>query len=188
MTLLEIRRLTVADYHRMAEVGILDPEERVELIEGQIIKMVAKGTAHEAAITRTDLLLRNLLGNQVLLRLQSPIRLDDFSEPEPDIAVVKFDPLFYEDHHPTPDEVYLLIEVADTSLRIDCNIKAPVYARSGILDYWVLDVSDRQLHIFREPSQDSYQSQVILSDDAIISPLAFPNTSIAVRSMLRSVA
>ena len=183
--LLDVRLFTVKDYHRMAESGIFDPDERVELLAGQIIKMTAKGTAHEAAITRTERLLRNRLGEQVLLRLQSPIQLNDYSEPEPDIAVVTVDPLDYEDHHPTTSEVYLIIEVADSSLNRDLEVKATIYAQSGIIDYWVLDVNERQLHVFREPSQDGYQREVILRDEATIFPLAFPNCLIIVREMLR---
>ena len=181
----EVRLFTVKDYHRMAESGIFDPDERVELLAGQIIKMTAKGTAHEAAITRTERLLRNRLGEQVLLRLQSPIQLNDYSEPEPDIAVVTVDPLDYDDHHPTTSEVYLIIEVADSSLNRDLEVKATIYAQSGVTDYWVLDVNERQLHVFREPSQDGYQREVILRDEATIFPLAFPKCLIRVREMLR---
>jgi len=184
---LDIRLLTVQDYHCMAEAGIFHPEERVELIEGQIFQMAAKGTAHEAAITRTERLLRNRLGEQVLLRLQSPVQLNNYSEPEPDIAVVAPNPLDYEDHHPTPSEVFLLVEVADTSLKHDREVKAPVYARSGIVDYWVLDVNERKLHVYRLPSSQGYQSEMILAEDVTISPLAFPDCTIAVREMLRSI-
>ena len=185
MTLLDIRLLTVQEYHRMAEIGILDEDERVELLAGQIVKMAAKGTAHGAALKRTVELLQNLLWGLVLLSIQDPVRLNDFSEPEPDIALLVRDPLYYEDRHPTPSEVYLIIEVADTTLRTDCGIKATIYAQSGIADYWVLDVNNRQLHVFREPSQDGYQSRVILGDDGSISPLQFPDFSFMVRDMLR---
>jgi Uma2 family endonuclease len=181
----DVRLFTVKDYHRMTESGIFDPDERVELLAGQIIKMTAKGTAHEAAITRTERLLRNRLGEQVLLRLQSPIQLNDYSEPEPDIAVVTVDPLDYDDHHPTPSEVFLIIEVADSSLNRDLEFKATIYAQSKIRDYWVLDVNERQLHVFREPSETGYQREVILRDEATIFPLAFPNCLIIVREMLR---
>ena len=185
MTLLDIRLLTVHEYHLIAEVGILDEDERVELLGGQIVKMAAKGTAHGAGVKRTEKLLENRLGNQVLVRLQDPVRLNNYSEPEPDIAVVIPDPLYYEDHHPTPSEIYLIIEVADTTLRTDLGIKANLYAQSGIADYWVLDVNNRQLHVLREPSQDGYQSIAVLGDDASISPLQFPDISFAVRDMLR---
>jgi Uma2 family endonuclease len=181
-----VRRLSVQDYHQMAESGILQPDERVELLEGQMIQMAAKGTAHSAAVTRIEQLLRNRLGNRVLLRFQDPVRLDDYSEPEPDVAVVQPNTLLYEDHHPTPAEVFLLIEVADTSLKFDCEVKALAYSRSGITDYWVLDVSDRKLHVYRVPSADGYQSEAILAEALTIAPLAFPECIIAVREMLRS--
>ncbi|MCC3407795.1 MAG: Uma2 family endonuclease [Microcoleus sp. PH2017_10_PVI_O_A] len=185
MTLLDLRLLTVQEYDRMTEIGIFDEDERVELLAGQIVKMAAKGTAHGAAVKRTEKLLENRLGERVLVRLQDPVRLDNYSEPEPDISVVIPDPLYYEDHHPTPSEIYLIVEVADTTLRTDCGIKAKIYAESGIADYWVLDVNNRQLHVFREPSQDGYQSRVILADDASISLLRFPDRSFFVREMLR---
>ena len=185
MTLLDIRLLTVHEYDRMTEIGIFDEDERVELLAGQIVKMAAKGTAHGAAIARTKILLDNRLREQIFVRLQDPVRMNNYSQPEPDISVVIPDPLYYEDHHPTPSEVYLIVEVADTTLRTDCGIKAKIYAESGITDYWVLDVNNRQLHVFREPSQDGYLSQIILADDGSISPLQFPGISFAVRDMLR---
>jgi Uma2 family endonuclease len=184
-TLLEIHLFTVQDYHRMIESGILDEDDRVELLAGQIVKMAAKGTAHGAAITRTTRLLNNRLAGLVLVRLQDPIQLNDYSEPEPDISVVITDPLDYEDHHPTASEVYLIIEIADTTLRNDCGTKAKIYAQSGIIDYWVLNVNDRQLHVFREPSQEGYKSELILADSMTISPLHFPDISFMVSEMLR---
>ncbi|MBD2200599.1 MULTISPECIES: Uma2 family endonuclease [Calothrix] len=184
---LAIRLLTVQDYHRMAEAGIFHPEERVELIAGQIIQMVAKGTAHESAITRIDRLLRNRINHEVLLRFQSPVQLDDYSEPEPDVAVVVPDALDYDDHHPKPPEIFLIIEVADTSLKYDTEVKAAIYAKSGIVDYWVLDVNRRKLHVYRLPSPQGYQSETILAEDVQISPLAFPNCLITVREMLRPI-
>ncbi|MEG4086315.1 Uma2 family endonuclease [Microcoleus sp. POL10_C6] len=100
--------------------------------------------------------------------------LDDNSEPEPDIAVVIIDPFDCATHHPTPSEVYLIIDVADSSLAYDREIKDNIYARSGIADYWVLNVGDRQLHVFREPAVEGYQSEVILGETASISPIEFP--------------
>ncbi|CBN55082.1 MULTISPECIES: Uma2 family endonuclease [Kamptonema] len=185
MTLLEIRLFTVQDYHQMIENGILNEDEKVELLAGQIVKMAAKGTAHNAAVKRTVELLQDLLGRLVLISVQDSIQLNDNSEPEPDIALLMRDPLYYEDRHPTPSEIYLIIEIADTTLRKDCGIKATIYAQSGITDYWVLDVNDRQLHVFREPSQEGYQSELILADRMSISPLHFPDTSFMVSAMLR---
>jgi Uma2 family endonuclease len=182
-----VRRLSVQDYHQMAESGILQPDERIELLEGQIIQMAAKGTAHSAAVTRIERLLRNRLGERVLLRFQDPVRLNDYSEPEPDVAVVQPNTLFYEDHHPIPSEVFLLIEVSDTTLKFDREVKSPAYARSGIAEYWVLDVKARKLHVYRVPGTDGYQSEAILSEELTVAPLAFPDCVITVREMLRSL-
>ena len=194
-TSIAVRRLSVQDYHQMAESGILQPDERIELLEGQIIQMAAKGTAHSAAVTRIERLLRNRLGvgaafpmeDRVLLRFQDPVRLNDYSEPEPDVAVVQPNTLFYEDHHPIPSEVFLLIEVSDTTLKFDREVKSPAYARSGIAEYWVLDVKAHKLHIYRVPGADGYQSEAILSGELTVAPLAFPDCVIAVREMLRSL-
>lgn len=179
-----LRLWTVAEYHQMAEAGIFHPEERVELIAGQIIRMSAKGTAHTAAVRRTAKVLRNLLFNQAEVYTQDPIQLNDFSEPEPDVAVVRIDPLDYADHHPTPSEVYLIIEVADSSFTYDRKTKGKAYAQSGIADYWVLDVNNRQLHVLREPTPEGYQSEVIFSEDASVSPLQFAELKIALQEIL----
>ena len=188
--LAEVRLWTVRDYHRMVEAGILHPDERVELIEGQIIRMSPKGTAHEAAITRLERILRKQLGvseaiqrNRVIIRLQSPIQLNDRSEPEPDVAVVQANPLDYEDHHPTPVEAYLLIEIADSSFKFDCETKARLYAQAGIADYWVLDVNDRQLHVFRSPNQDGYQDHDTLGETEHLALLLFSDITVSVAEM-----
>lgn len=183
----DVRLLTVKDYHDMIKAGIIAPDERVELIAGQIIKMAAKGTAHAATVTRTERVLRNGLGDRALLRLQDPIQLDDYSEPEPDIAVVYLDPLDYGNHHPNPDEIFLIIEVTDTTFPKDYAIKAPMYARSRILDYWLLDVNHRRLFVFRLPSQNVYQNEQVLTEDEFVSPLAFPDLVISVRDMLNLI-
>jgi Uma2 family endonuclease len=183
--LLNVRLLTVEEYHRMAEAGIFHPEERVELIAGQLIKMSAKGRAHESAITRTIELLVSLTNQvQMMVRVQSPIVLNDHSEPEPDFTLVRVNPLYYADHHPTPADVYLVIEIADSSFSYDRETKAKLYAQSGIADYWVLDVNNRQLHVLREPGEEGYQSEVILTADESVSPLEFPAIAIAVSQML----
>ncbi len=183
-TTLKLRLWTVEEYHRMADAGIFSADERVELLEGKIIWMSAKGTAHRSAVGRTDYLLKNRLGNRAWVSIQDPVKLNEQSEPEPDIAVVKVDPLDYADHHPTPSEVYFIIEVADSSFKLDCETKGKAYSKAGIIDYWVLDVIGRQLHVFREPTEDGYQSEVIVEEDGIISPLQFPDLSIAVLEML----
>ncbi|NJL78451.1 MAG: Uma2 family endonuclease [Richelia sp. RM2_1_2] len=188
-TTIELRLWTVKEYHKMAEAGIFDEDERVELLEGKIIWMSAIGTAHRSAVGRTNKYLQKHLGdnNQAWISIQDPIQLDDYSQPEPDIAVVKIDQLDYADHHPTPDEVYLVIEVADTTFKKDCETKGKAYAAAGIADYWVLDVINRQLHVFREPNENGYKSEVILRESESISPLQFPDLSIDILAMLPPV-
>ncbi|MGB7444309.1 MAG: Uma2 family endonuclease [Coleofasciculaceae cyanobacterium] len=186
-TTLPLRLWTVREYYQMAEAGILQPDEKVELVAGKIItKMSPQGSIHAAAITRTNRLLGKLLGEQVLIRLQLPIELNDVSEPEPDIAVVRVDPLDYEEGHPQASDVYLIIEVADSTLKRDCELKAKDYAQSGIADYWVLEVKNQQLRVFREPTEDGYQSEVVLGEDGVVSPLLFLDCRITVAELLRS--
>jgi Uma2 family endonuclease len=183
---LALRLLTVTDYHRMIQAEVFEPDERVELLEGQIIQMAAKGTAHSAAITRIERLLKQRIKGTMLLRLQDPVALSDYSEPEPDIAVVFADPLDYETHHPAPAEIYLLIEVSDTTLQYDLTAKALAYGRAGIADYWVFDVNACRLHVFREPTDQGYQRQLSLAAATTISPLSFPDCEIRVGEMGRS--
>ena len=178
-----LRLWTVAEYHRMVETGILAPDEPVELVAGQVIRMSPQKSLHATAVTLTRLLLEDSLGKQVLVRSQLPVILSDRSEPEPDVAVVMADVLRYLDHHPTPSEIYLIIEIADTTVKTDCNLKAKVYAQSGVKDYWVLDLNQRQLHIFREPSQSGYLQKDLLEEADRISPLHL-DLSIQVRDML----
>jgi len=183
--LVDIRRLSVTEYHRLADVGILEPDEQVELIAGQIFQKIVKNPPHSAANKRIERLLENGLGSMVLIRSQEPITLNDYSEPEPDIAVVQFDPFYYEDHHPTPDRVYLIVEISDSTLNRDLEIKAQAYGESGIAEYWVVDLG-RQVYCFRQPSAAGYREKRIFSEDETIVPLAFPQVAIAVKIMLPS--
>jgi Uma2 family endonuclease len=187
LMLLDIRLLTVKDYHQMGETGIFDPDERIELLSGQIIKKPVKGPSHSAAVKRIDRILRSKLGNSVLVQLQDPVQLDNYSEPEPDVALLVPNPTDYEDHHPTAADVYLIIEVSDSTLSRDCEFKADLYARSGIVDYWVLDLSNRQLRVFREPTQNGYQKKMTLSENESIALLAFANCMIQVSELLRPI-
>jgi Uma2 family endonuclease len=181
------RLLTVQDYHRMVESGILVADERVELIEGQLYGMAAKGTAHSAAVTRIERILSQRLAGLVLLRLQDPVQLSDWSEPEPDVAIVKPDTLDYEDHHPTPEDIFWLIEVSDTTLKRGRKLKAPAYGRSQVCECWILDVVERRLFVYRGPSATGYASEQVLAEQAEIAPLAFPDCVIRVGEFLRPI-
>ncbi len=175
---------TVQEYHHMSEVGILDANERTELITGKIVLMTAKGTPHVLTLRLLASSLEKSLDGSVLVSTQEPIRLDDFSEPEPDLAIVKGTMFDYADRHPSPEDVYLVVEVADSTLKKDCEVKDKLYARSNIADYWVIDVSNRQAHIFRTPTPNGYASHLILTESQAISPLAFPSIVLPISSIL----
>jgi Uma2 family endonuclease len=176
-----LRLITTTDYHRMADAGILAADEQVELLAGQIIEKMPKGPAHSALCKRLEKLLEHRLGDRVLVRLQDPIQLSPYSEPEPDLAIVHPEPSFYAQAHPTSDQIYWLIEVADTTIDRDLGVKANLYAAAGIADYWVFNITQQQLHIFRDPEANGYQRQLILQGQQSLSPLAFPDCSLTVQ-------
>lgn len=180
-----LKRWTVEDYHRMDELGLLPAAERTELIEGQILVMAAKGTPHVLALRLARDRFEYLLSEQpVLVSTQDPIQLDDFSEPEPDLAVIRGDILDYAENHPRSQDVVLVVEVADSTLAYDLETKDKLYAESGILDYWVIDLKNRCLHIFREPSALGYGLHLTLSELDQASPLAFSELIIHIADLL----
>jgi Uma2 family endonuclease len=179
----KVKLWTVDDYHRMVETGILTEGDRVELLEGQIIEMNPQLPPHAATTQRTFRYLDRLLESVAYIRMQLPVTLKPKSEPEPDIAVVRIDPNEYGDRHPAPDEIFLIIEVADSTLLGDRQQKAPIYAKAGIPDYWILDVNTRQVYVFREPTQDGYQQETILTTNTMLAPVAFPNIAIPLNQL-----
>ncbi|GGA56413.1 Uma2 family endonuclease [Okeania sp. KiyG1] len=182
MTTSKIRLWTVAEYHQMIDCGILTPESYVELLEGRIVEINPQRAPHAATTQRTSDYLKSQLTQEAHIRMHLPVTLLT-SEPEPDIAVVQIDPKAYGVHHPTPEEIFFLIEISDTTLRIDRQEKALIYARANIPEYWVLDVSDRQAYIYRHPTQEGYKSETVLSDSGKIEPLNFPSVSLSLTEM-----
>jgi Uma2 family endonuclease len=179
-----VKRLTVQDYHRMSEMGILASDERTELLNGQIAVMASKGTPHVTSLHLLANELRDQLGNTALVRTQDPIQLDDWSEPEPDLAIVRGTVLDYAERHPCPSDVELVVEVADSTLKQDCEIKDKLYAQAGIAEYWVLDLKNRQLHVFRNPTPTGYTSHLILTEPNKITPLFFPSLTLSLAAIL----
>jgi Uma2 family endonuclease len=143
--------ISVEAFHQMGETGILSPADRVELIDGEIFDMSPIGVLHAAIV---DALLRHLsrsVGESAVIRCRNPLRLDEFSEPEPDVAILRPRADCYTTAHPGPADVLLVIEVADTSLAYDLGTKVPLYARHGIPEVWVIDAATRQTRVFRQP-------------------------------------
>jgi len=153
---------SVSEYERMGQTGVLAEDVRVELIEGEIIEMSPVGSRHAACV---DVLAR-ILGRQVeesaIVRVQSPIVLDDFSEPQPDVALLKFRQDFYRNAHPTPEDVLMVIEVADTTLEYDRHVKIPLYARARTPEALICNLPDEQLEHYAQPEAGRYQVTRIL--------------------------
>jgi Uma2 family endonuclease len=180
MTVTKLRLWTVDEYHQMIETGILDEDDRVELLEGQIIEMRPQIPLTAATTQRSTNYLSNLLTGLAYIRMQLPITLRPNSEPEPDIAVVRIVYNEYCDHHPTPDEIFLVVEVANTTLRKDRGQKVRDYANANIPESWILDVNERRVYVFRNPGNKGYQEEIILNESAIFSMVAFPEIAVAV--------
>lgn len=151
-------RFTVTDFHRMGEVGILTEDDRLELLDGEIFNMSPIGSSHGGRIKRLTYLLTQAVGEQAIVAVQDPVVLDDHSEPEPDLALLRPRPDFYTDSHPRPSDVLLLIEVADSTLQTDRDIKVPLYARHAIPEVWIVAIPQRQILRFAHPEQGVYQT------------------------------
>jgi len=149
------RRFDVHEYHRMAEVGILHEDDRVELIEGEIVEMSPIGGRHVSCVGRLTRVLSQFAGERYLVNVQSPMRLDDHWEPQPDLTVVR--DRDYGNSLPGPEDILLLIEVADTSLAYDRNVKLPLYAQAGIPEVWIVDIAGEIIERHTEPSGNDYR-------------------------------
>ena len=177
-------RITVDEYYRMAEVGILPPGARVELIEGEIIDMAPVGTGHGGTVGQLDQLLHDAARGRAHVLAQLPVRLSDISEPEPDFALVKPRADFYKKKHPGPADTYLIIEVSESSLRYDLQVKAPLYARHGIPEYWVIDLKGRQVRFFRSPGSGQYADVTSTGTPGVVAPVALPDVQIDLTHVL----
>lgn len=156
-TQLQRRLFTADEFHRIAEAGILREDDRVELVDGEIVEMTPIGSHHAACVDRLNLLLQRSVDGRGIVRVQGPIRLDAHSEPQPDLSVLTSRTDFYASAHPTPSNVLLVVEVADTSARYDRDIKVPLYARAGIPETWLVDLLNARVEIFTQPTPHGYE-------------------------------
>jgi Uma2 family endonuclease len=174
------RTWTADEYHRMAEVGILHEDDRVELIDGEIVNMSPLGSRHIACVNRLSKLLERRIGDTTIVQTQSSIRLNDVSEPQPDIAVLRLRADYYADSLPAPSDVLLVIEVADTSLNYDQHVKLPRYADAAIAEVWIVDVARSMLTCYTDPRQGFYANQRHAQRGDAIPSSVFPNLVLAV--------
>jgi len=149
-------RFSVDEYLRMGEAGILTEDDRVELLDGEIIDMPPVGIPHTGSVNRIGNKLKEQLGTATILSVQNPIRIGDFSLPQPDIALLRPRDDFYANAYATPEDILLLVEVADSSVRYDRDKKLPLYAAAGIVECWLVDIPAHKLVMYREPSAQGY--------------------------------
>ena len=179
------RRFTLDEYHQMGRVGILHAEDRVELIEGEILEMTPIGSVHAATVTRIHELFVRRLGERATVRAQNPLLMrPQASELEPDVMLLIRRADFYARAHPEPLDVRLLIEVADSSVRYDRLTKFPLYARAGVAEAWLVDVDQRRVEVHRGPGARGYEEVRAPGRDDHFSPLAFPDVSVTLADLL----
>lgn len=172
-------RLTVDDYYRMAEVGVLLPDDRTELIEGEIVDMPPIGSSHANVVRVLTQRLVRAAGDAAVVSVQLPVRLSRHSEPQPDIALLKAKAAGYREAHPGPADVLLLIEVSDTTLRFDLDDKAHLYARHGIHEYWVVDLVANRVWRHLKPRATQYAERTEISAGAVPLPKSFGEIGVA---------
>jgi Uma2 family endonuclease len=178
MAITTLRPITTDEYHQMIAAGIIDEGARIELILGQMYDMAAKGTRHTVATTELMGELLRLLGKRAKVRCQEPITLPNNSEPEPDLVIARLRQDNYLDSHPNPADLILVVEVADSSLDFDKNTKANLYAAAGIQEYWIINLVDDRLEVYRQPNSAIYTEMKIISAQASISLPQFPDITI----------
>lgn len=181
--LVKRHRLTVSDYHRMGEAGILNEDARVELIEGEIIDMAPIGSRHAGTVSQLSRLLERAVGDAAIVWSQNPFVLSDHSEPQPDVALLRPRSDFYKSSHPRRGDILLVIEVAESSLRYDRDVKIPLYARHGIPEVWLVDLEHSELSLYRKPGKGGYQDVVKLTSPSAVAPSLLPAATLDLSSL-----
>lgn len=179
------RLFTVDEYYEMARVGILKPDERVELLDGEIVQMNPIGSPHAWCVNRLTAIFSAGAGTRWMLSVQLPLRLNPQSEPEPDIMLVRRDAP--QTRHPGPAEALLVIEVADSSIHVDRRRKMPMYARASIQEYWIVDLNADRIEVYRDPARARYRSVTLLRRGDVVSPLFAPDLIVDVSTVLGQV-
>ena len=176
-------KITLEQYHRMVDAGIWE-DCHVELLNGVVVEMPPEGTPHASKRTTTHEYLTRVLGDRAQIRVGAPITLPNGSEPEPDLAIVQRVQDHYLSHHPYPENIFWVVEYSNTSLSKDLGVKADIYAAEGIPEYWVVNLQENKLIVFRDPMNGKYQFRQELTWGSI-SPIAFPEVFIDVAKLLR---
>ncbi len=180
------RKFSVDDYHRFIEMGIFKPEERLELWEGEFVEMSPIGKRHAGCVGSLSEMLKDFLNRQAIVRTQNPIVLNDFSEPQPDVCLLKRRDDFYRLISATAQDVYLAMEVSDSTVKYDRDIKFPKYAENGIAESWLIDLENDRIEIHTQPTKNGYKLVKILHRGDIAESTIFEEIKIAVDDILGS--
>ncbi|WP_299487773.1 Uma2 family endonuclease [Acaryochloris sp. IP29b_bin.137] len=177
------KKFTVGQYHQMIESGILTDRDHVELIQGEIIEMSPVGRHHAACVDRLNELLVLKLFQKALIRVQSPILLSDHSEPQPDVSILQRREDFYDAGHPKPDDIFALVEVSDSTIEFDRDVKIPMYAQEHIPEVWLVNLNDTQVKRYCQPITTTYQQLQIFNLGEMLSFQAFPDVPIEINQI-----
>jgi Uma2 family endonuclease len=183
---ISIRRFNVSEYYQMVQAGILSEDERVELLEGEVVAMNPIGSKHAACVNRLNGLLSPLIAaRQAIVLVQNPIHLSEYSEPQPDVVLVNYRDDFYEERHPGPADIILVIEVSDTSIEYDHTVKLPLYARAGIPAVWLVDLEAKNLTSYLDPSTEGYRQIRVYEPGDAINLYGLPGVQIMIGGVIK---
>jgi Uma2 family endonuclease len=178
-------RFSVKEFYRMAETGVLRPDAHVELLNGEIIDISPIGPFHGGLVKRLSRIFNLKAKGRWIVSTQDPLHLEDHSEPEPGVMLLKLAPDDYTSRHPQPDDVFLLIDVSDTTLDFDRAEKLPAYARAGVAEVWIVNLIDAMIEVYREPHFTGYGGKTLVRAGDTIAPLAFLDAAVDVAELLR---
>lgn len=176
-------RLSVREFDRMVEAGAFRLDARVELVNGELVEMSPIGVGHAYVVRELDRVLGRQLEGRAVVSVQSPLLCSDVSQPQPDLAIVRWPADRYLDRHPNAEDVLLVVEVADSSLRYDEHEKVPMYARAGVPEVWLVDMPHHRVHVFTDPVADGYGQRAARTSKDILNPAAFPDVEIVVSDL-----
>jgi Uma2 family endonuclease len=180
--LLEKRRFTAHEYLKMAELGILAHDEKLELIDGEIYKKMSPiGLPHIWCVMRLTKIFERVLGNKVFVSVQNPLRLDDYNEPEPDVVLFALEAM---NRQPTAKDALLVVEVSDSTLNLDRKVKLPLYARFDVVEVWIVNVSEKCVEAYRDAKDGMYRQVKMYDETEVIAPVKFPDVSFSVGEIL----
>ena len=178
------RRFTMAEYYAMADAGILSENDRVELLDGDLIVLPPIGNWHGGSVKLFANTFPPILQGRAIIAVQDPVRLDEYSEPQPDVMLLRWRDDFYRNGHPGPADVLLLIEVADSSIEFDRTVKLAAYARAGIPEVWIVARPERRIEVYSDPDAGSYSTARYQGPGETVAPQAFPDISLPVDQII----